>query len=79
MGIQVATALLTRRRLGDWLPWLVVLLVGCMVEIADVEAEWWHSLGLQIAKSAHDLVNTMVLPTVLLIASRRRPTLFGRT
>lgn len=79
VGIQIATALLAKRKLGDWLPWLVVLSVACLVEVADVKAEWWHSFGLQLAKAAHDVLNTMVLPSVLLVLSRRWPALFGRS
>lgn len=78
VGIQIAAAVLAKRRLGDWLPWLVVLCVACLVEVADVKAEWWHSFGLQLAKSVHDVLNTMILPSVLLVLSRRWPTLFGR-
>lgn len=65
--------------MGDWLPWLVVLLVATLVEVGDVTTEFWHSLVLQLAKSVHDVINTMILPTVLLFVARRWPTLMGRS
>lgn len=79
VGIQIAAAMLARRKLGDWLPWLVVLIVACLGEVADVNADWWPSPVMQIGKSVHDLVNTMIMPSLLMIASRRWPTLFGRS
>lgn len=79
LAVQIATALLTRRKLGDWLPWLAVAAMAGAVEAADIYAEVWHSLALQIAKAVHDFVNTMIVPTLLLILSRRWPDLVGRS
>lgn len=79
VGIQIATALLARRKLGDWVPWLVVLLVALLIEAGDVTTEHWHSLALQLGKSVHDVVNTMILPTALMFVARRWPGLLGRS
>lgn len=79
VALQIAVALLTRRKLGDWLPWVAVAAVAIVVEVADVKAEYWHSLALQIGKSVHDVLNTLILPTCLLVLSRFRAQLFGRS
>ena len=41
---HVAAALLLRRNLGDWLPWLVVLALAVGNEFADLVAEQAHTL-----------------------------------
>lgn len=79
LAIQLAAAFVTRRKLGDWLPWLAVLGVAIAIEAADIYAETWPSAVMQGGKAAHDLVNTMIVPTILLILSRRWPALWGRT
>lgn len=79
VAIQAGTAALTRRKLGDWLPWFAVLAVALVVEAADIYGEVWHSLVLQVGKSVHDVFNSMVLPTFLMVLSRRWPALIGRT
>ena len=72
--IQVGTALILRRSLASWLPWLTVLaalLVNEYLDIfhgAETEVHAWQLRG-----SAHDIVNTMLLPTALLLLSRLAP------
>lgn len=76
--IQIAAAIVSRRTLGDLLPWLAVLMVECGNEIFDYifsgedELRPW-----QVVAGFHDLVNTMILPTVLLLLCRHRPQLFA--
>lgn len=79
VALQILVARLSRRKLGDWLPWLAVVVLAIGIEAADVRAEVWHSDILQAAASVHDFVNTMIMPTVLLILSRRWPDLTGRS
>lgn len=76
--VQVAVAVLTRRKLGDWLPWLVVAAVAVLIEGADIYAEVWPSAVMQGGKAVHDIVNTLAIPTFLLVLSRRWPQLAGR-
>lgn len=79
VAIQLAAALLGRRRLGDWLPWLVVLGFALLGEVGDVVVEVWPDSELQAGKALHDIVNTMVMPSILLLLSRWRPGLAGRS
>jgi len=78
--IQFAVAAVARRSLGDWLPWLAVLAAACVNEVLDVRVELWPDAYMQAGKAVHDIVNSMLLPTVLLAAVRWFPTaLFSRT
>jgi hypothetical protein len=82
VAIQIAVALLIRRSLAHWLPWFAVLLSELLNEGADM---WFGEEARiqpwQIDGAKHDLLNTMVLPTVLLLLVRYAPSLFnaGRT
>jgi hypothetical protein len=72
--IQVGVAFALKRSLADWGPWLAVLgalLVNEYLDIfhgAEIEVHAWQLWG-----SCHDIINTMVLPTVLLLLSRLAP------
>ena len=75
--IQVSAAAIFRRSLASGLPWLVVLLFELVNEALDM----WLGEELQFKQwqlegAAHDLVNTMILPTALLLLCRHAPGLF---
>jgi hypothetical protein len=64
-------ALVTRRRLYHPVPWLLVLLTELINEMIDlnqptgsIESNW--------PASQHDILNTMFLPTVLIVLLRLR-------
>lgn len=77
--IQFAVALGFRRSLGHWLPWLAVLVAACVNEVLDFRVEIWPQAAMQAAMAIHDIVNSMILPTILLAAVRWLPsTLFLR-
>lgn len=69
-------AMLLRRPLSSWFPWLLVLAVTLVNEASDLWLEQWPSLGMQYGESARDLALTMLLPTLLLVAVRRLPRIF---
>ena len=74
--IQFGTALVLRRRLSHWLPWAAVLALAVGNEWLDTYGDglveqWELDAGL------HDLWNTMLLPTLLLILARFAPGLFA--
>lgn len=71
--MQVAAALLLRKPLTSWWPWLVVLVFTSSNEIIDLWFERWPSSGMQLGEGFKDLLLTMLLPTMLLLASRRFP------
>ena len=73
---QVASAWILRRRLSHWLPWAFVLALAVGNEALDmygddVIEQWELDAGL------HDLWNTMLLPTLLLLLVRFAPRLFA--
>lgn len=71
--IQLAAAKLSRRTLGHFLPWMTVLGLELVNEWIDLlrgqepELRPW-----QVVSAIHDIVNTMILPTVLLVLVRRK-------
>lgn len=74
LAIQVATALSFRRSLGSWMPWFTVLAAGLLNELFDVrlspeeQVQPW-----QIAEGTKDILNTMLLPSFLLLLVRFAP------
>jgi hypothetical protein len=75
--VQVASAWVLRRRLAHWLPWACVLAFAVANEWLDMYSDdlverWEVDAGL------HDLWNTMVLPTLLLLLVRFAPRLFAQ-
>jgi hypothetical protein len=76
--IQVGAAALFRKSLARWLPWLAVLLVELGNEAMDVAfGEEAHLQQWQLVGARHDIINTMILPTALLLLCRYAPALFG--
>jgi hypothetical protein len=77
--IQFAVALAFRWSLGNWLPWLAVFAAACVNEVLDVRVEIWPEAAMQAGQAIHDIVNSMILPTILLAAVRWFPsTMFVR-
>ncbi len=75
--IQVVAAKLSRRSLGHILPWLAVLGLELINEAVDiVRGGESRLMPWQMVSGAHDIINTMILPTILMSLCRRDPTLF---
>jgi hypothetical protein len=76
--IQLGSAAVLRRSVASPWPWLAVLLFALANEYLDMHrdnlVEEWEK-----AASLHDLWNTMLLPTVLLLVVRFAPRLTSRT
>ena len=66
-------ALLTRRSVADWSPWLLVLAGASVNEAGDLLREQWSDAAMQYGESAKDLVLTLAVPTALLLAARLCP------
>lgn len=77
LSVMLAAALALRRPLGDPVPWLAALVVAAANEWYDLSYELWPERELQWQAAWHDLVNTMVQPTLLLAAARFLPPLRG--
>jgi hypothetical protein len=77
--IQILAAAALRRPLSNWMPWAVVLLAAMSNEVMDIrygqepEVREWQVIG-----ARHDILNTMVLPTLMLILCRLTPGLFRK-
>jgi hypothetical protein len=70
LSVFLPSALILRRPLRSPLPWLAALLVAALGEIVDMRDDI-SSLGYwRWAASAHDMVNTIFWPTVLLCLAR---------
>jgi len=74
--LWLLAAAVIRRRLSDWLPWLFALAAALFNEGVDLWVERWPSPRQQYIETAKDILLTIALPTVLVIAARLRPDLF---
>ena len=66
----------TRRPLASLRPWLWLLAIIGWNETVDLWVERWPDPGMQYGEGAKDVVLTMLLPTVLMLAVRVAPKLF---
>src|SRR3954447_24846912 len=62
MAAWIVIAMLWRRPLSDWRPWLTVLGLLLLNEFVDLWVERWPDLAMQYGESAKDLLLTMILP-----------------
>jgi hypothetical protein len=75
--VQIGAAALLRKSLARWWPWLAVLVVELGNEFLDIQlGEEAHVQPWQLLGASHDIVNTMILPTLLLLLCRYAPHLF---
>jgi uncharacterized membrane-anchored protein len=79
VALQLLIALLARRSVASWLPWLAVLALAVANEAVDQWIELWPDRGMQQGEAGKDILLTIALPTVLLIVARARPQLFARS
>jgi hypothetical protein len=76
-AIQAAAALLMRRTLACLWPWWAVLVIESGNEALDLLLEKEPYIReWQVRGSIHDIVNTMLLPTLLMLLARYVPSLF---
>jgi len=77
VGVQIVAAIILRRPIAHFAPWVVVLIVEMLNEaitgFADGLFEQWEIDG-----AIHDLCNVMALPTALMLLARLAPGLFSR-
>ena len=79
MFIQLGSALLFRKPVSSLIPWFCVLALELLNEGLDLIFEkepYIHQW--QIDGSIHDVLNTMAMPTVVLLLARYVPNLFVR-
>lgn len=77
--VLLALALLLRRPVTSWAPWLGLLAFALWNEAVDLWVEQWPDPAMQYGEGAWDLGLTMLLPTLLLAAARLPPGIFRRS
>ena len=76
-AIQISSAVIFRKSLKDVLPWVTVLAFELVNEGLDMWlGEEAHLKQWQFDGAKHDILNTMILPTALLLLCRFAPRLF---
>ena len=75
--ILLGVAGLLRKPVSSWWPWMVLFVLACINEVADLSVQRWPDPEMQYGESVRDLLLTMALPTVLLLAARYFPRLFA--
>ena len=58
------------------LPWCIVLAFATANEVVDVVGDYWDLPARQFGESAKDIMLTMFVPTLILLAARYMPRLF---
>lgn len=75
--VWIGLALVTRRRLSSWLPWAGLAVILAWNEAVDLYVEQWPDPGQQYGEAAKDVLLTLLVPTMIMLAARYRPQLFG--
>lgn len=75
--LQLLVAALLRTSLASKWPWLVLLVLELANEAHDLWFERWPSLAMQIGEGFRDLLDTMLLPTILWWLANRHPRLLS--
>jgi hypothetical protein len=74
--LLLVLSLILRRPISSWRPWLWLFAVSLWNETVDLWVEQWPDPGMQYGEGARDLLLTMLLPTILMVAARLRPDVF---
>ena len=70
LAIFFGAALLFRRSLASWLPWLALLAFELVNELMDVFYWNGRGIGFDLGDSPKDVINTMFWPRVVLLVAR---------
>ena len=70
-------AMLLRTTVARPLPLLIVLLIEIANEASDFRAEIWPQLAMQAGEAAKDVILTMIVPALIFLVARYRPTLLA--
>lgn len=74
--IWLLIAMVMRRPITSWYPWLWLFAIICWNETVDLWNEQWPDPGQQYGEGLKDIVLTIFVPTLLMAAARVRPDLF---
>ena len=70
LAIFLGVALVFRRSLASWIPWLALLAFELFNELMDVFYLHEGGIGFDLGDSPKDIVNTMFWPSVVFVAAR---------
>ena len=71
IAIFLIAALVFRRSLANWIPWLVLLAFELVNEFIDIFHLHEGTVSFELEGSLKDILNTMFWPTIVLIIARR--------
>ena len=74
--VWLGLAVVLRRPLSSWLPWAGVAVLLLWNEVVDLFVEQWPDAAQQYGEGAKDLLLTLLVPTLIMLAVRYRPQLF---
>jgi hypothetical protein len=74
--LWLAFGLVLRRPVTSWWPWLSLFAVILFNETVDLWIEQWPDPGQQYGEGAKDMLLTLAVPTIVMLAARARPDLF---
>lgn len=78
LALFFGSALLLRWRVGGWRPWLLVLVATLAGEAWDMRDNLSLDWGFRLASHWHDIWNTMLWPTLVMLGVRWRDRLHPR-
>lgn len=64
--------LISRRKLDSWIILIPGLFISILMEILDLRDDYVYTETLRFSASLHDLVNTNLIPFILVILAKRR-------
>jgi hypothetical protein len=70
LAIFLGVALVFRRSLASWIPWLALLAFEIANELMDILYWNGRAIGFDLGDSPKDIVNTMFWPTVVFLVAR---------
>ena len=76
---QFSLAAVFKIPLSRWLPWSLVLALATANELNDIVFDYWNLPARQFGESAKDILLTMFVPTLVLMATKYMPRLFQQS
>ena len=73
----LAIALISRRPLSSWRPFLWLIALILWNEVVDLWVERWPDIGMQLGEGFKDFALTILMPGLLMLLIRWRPQLFA--
>ena len=72
VAVFVITILITKKKLNHWNLLIPVFIISIMLECLDLFDDWRFEGTFHIARSLHDIINTNLIPLVLVWLARKK-------